>query len=258
MMKRIYSFAAMAAVSAFSLVACSDDDDKIEHFSSIVDVSQSVMSDAKYDVITVFSTDDGATFVEYPKVAVGQTYQVAARVHDDTAGDIYLTGDNCYDVDWSTSNPKPISVSNGVATFKMESVNDIAGVVVSNLPVTAAKLAGTYVVDTDDWADYHAGDELTVEVIDATHIKIVDYPATGEDHQSLIITLGEDDGEGTVEAIVESQYSGSYGGAANETTTEGGGIATCTFRQIDLELDFDLPNIPFSSSGNHLLLIKKD
>lgn len=246
------------AGSALFLVACNDDEDKIEHFSTLVDVSQSVMTDAKYDVITVFSTDGGATFVEYPTVSVGQTYLVTALVHDETVGDIYLTDENCYDVDWSASNPKPVSVSGGVATFKMESVNDLSGIVTSNLPVTADKLAGTYVVNTDDWADYHAGDELTVEVIDATHIQIVGYPATAEEHKSLVITLGEDDGGGTVEAIVESQYSGSYGGETYETTTSGAGTATCTFRSIELELDFELPNYPYTSSGNVLFLIKKD
>lgn len=241
------------AGSALFLVACNDDDDKIEHFSALVDISASSLAVDdeddynKYHTITVFSTDGGANFVQYPKLAPGQTYMVKAVLDD-----LDITGDNCFDVDWSASNPKPTSVSGGVATFVMGTTSDISGVV-TNIPVVASELAGTYTVVTDDWEDYHAGDQLTVEAIDATHIQIVEYPATAEDHSPLVITITNLT-FGT--ALVEDQYSGSYGGATYEMNTSGAGSINPCAGVIDLVLDFNLPNYPMTSEGNHLTITK--
>lgn len=108
--------------------------------------------------------------------------------------------------------------------------------------VLGFQLAGDFVVVTDDWADYHAGDELAVEVVDATHLRVVDYPATAYDHVSMIITIDPATGEATV----ESQDNGSYNASGTQqTTTVGAGTLSSDpcgeGTVINLVLDFTLP-----------------
>lgn len=226
--------------------ACKDDDEGVEHFSTMVDVSASSLAEHKYDIITVFSTDGGTTFVEYPNIAPGQTYMVKA-----VDGDVDITGTNCFAVDWSSSSPQPKSVSAGVATFVMGSKNDLIAVA-TNIPVVAAEMEGTYEVVTDEWVDFHAGDELTVEAIDATHIRIVEYPNTGVDHAALVITI---DDFSTGASTVEEQYNGAYSDPDDDgTTTTGTGTVSSCGGTIDLVLNF---NVAGDDYNDNALVLKR-
>jgi hypothetical protein len=69
-------------------------------------------------MVTVFSTDGGTTFSDYPKVKKGESYK-AKVVHRTDHGDVDVTADNCYDVDWSGSDPQPNTVADGIAEFTL-------------------------------------------------------------------------------------------------------------------------------------------
>lgn len=252
MIKRIYSYTAMLLGALAVTVSCSEDDsDKITHFSSLVDVSSSSVSADKYNMVTVFSTDGGTTFVDFPKVSKGQQYLVKVV---NNASETDATSENCFILDWSGSNPQPSSVdNNGVATFTMSSTNDILAKV-TNVPFVAADVAGSYEVVTDDWEDFAEGDVLTVQAIDATHIEILEYPATSTAHAPLVITIPDPSLGGA--AVVESQFSGQYTASGYKTTTSGKGLVNCN-GTISLTLDFKLTNPSGTYTGNVLELKKK-
>lgn len=117
---------------------------------------------------------------------------------------------------------------------------------------TTDDIAGTYVVVTDAWEDYDEGDEITVEAVDATHIRIMGYPATSFNAQPLVVTLTN---AGSGASTVESQNNGSYdaGGTQAVTTTGTGTISNCN--GIDLTLTFVLPCCG-TFADNHLVLEK--
>lgn len=118
---------------------------------------------------------------------------------------------------------------------------------------TAAEIVGDYVVDTDEWEDYHEGDEITVEAVDETHLRIVGYPATGFSHVSLVVTIND---FATGAATVESQNNGSYNesGTQTTTTTGSGTISKCS-NSIDLNLNFNLTCCG-AFNNNQLLLVR--
>lgn len=136
MFKRILSYIMILSASLLLLISCSEEDDRIEKFTSNVDVSGSAyLADEKYHADLMFSTDDGATFVDYPVIKVGQIYKVKAVIREvgvvDEQGHpivaTEVTGNNCYDVDWSASAPAPTSTdfATGTADFVMGSTNEI-------------------------------------------------------------------------------------------------------------------------------------
>ena len=126
MYKRIYSYLTILSGSLLFLVSCDNsDDDKVTKFTSNVDVTNSAYLEKAdtYNMSLKFSTD-GATFVDFPVVKVGETYKV--KVFNVDAG-ADVTVQNCFDVDWSASTPAPVSVdaSTGIAEFKMATTNEL-------------------------------------------------------------------------------------------------------------------------------------
>jgi len=145
MSKRIGSFLVILAGTTLFLNSCDKNDDAINTFHALVDASKSSIADAKYQIVTVFSTDNGATFLDYPKVGKGGTY-LAKAVNRTSDGDVDLTGDNCFDVDWSESDPQPTDPTADVAEFTLGSNNDIKAVV-TNLytPYNASSWVGDWI-----------------------------------------------------------------------------------------------------------------
>jgi hypothetical protein len=122
MYKRIYSY--LAIFICVLVISCSKDDEHAPYtFVSQVDVSESSLAGNKYNMILLFSTDDGATFVDYPVVKPGQSFQVkvARRIGSET---LILTSVD-FTFDWSESTPAPAAASAEVAEFTLKSKNDI-------------------------------------------------------------------------------------------------------------------------------------
>jgi hypothetical protein len=238
------------SASALFVVACKDDDnDEVTKFTSNVDVASSSIKADKYSMSLEFSTDEGKTWVLYPVVKVGQTYW--ARVMNTKAA-AEVTNNTCFNVDWSASNPQPVEVpASQVGKFVMKDNNAIIATV-TNVPFVANDVAGKYEVVTDDWEDFAPGDVVTVEAIDATHVRIVEYPGTSKNHAPLVITVPDPTLGGT--AVINSQANGAYGSTA--LTTSGSGTISC-HGDILLTLNFTYTNPTGSSSGNVLELKKK-
>ena len=250
---------AIGTASLLFLIACTKDDDKITHFSTVVNVTGASISAQKYTAHTVFSTDGGTTFVDYPKIALGQEYQV--KVVDANGGDV--TDATCYILDWSASNPKPTSVTNGIAAFKMAATTDLS-VVVTNVLWVADAYVGAYTVVQDDWADVAVGSTLNITKIDATHLQVNGYPATDINHKDLVITIPNPVLGGGI--TVASQASGAYTATNGPmvTTTSGTGLscnADPKRPDFNLSLNFAYTftgnGATGSSAGNHLILKKK-
>jgi hypothetical protein len=248
MLKRIYSYLLILSASALFVVACKDDDgDEIVKFTSNVNVAASSEVADKYAMTLEFSTDDGATWVKYPIVKVGQTY--LARVFNQTTGS-ELANSTCFNVDWSASNPQPTEApASQVAKFIMKSTSAI-NATVTNVPFVANDVAGKYEVVTDDWEDFFPGDVLTLEAIDATHVRIVEYPGTSTNHKPLVITVPDPTMGGV--SVVSSQNNGAYG--STQLTTSGSGTIDC---HGDIELHLDFVYGSTSYAGNVLELKKK-
>ena len=73
MIKKIFSLLVIAAGSVY-LASCDNNEDVIKTFNSQVDPTGSSVEDDKYDIITVYSTDGGVTYQEYPNIKKGDTY----------------------------------------------------------------------------------------------------------------------------------------------------------------------------------------
>lgn len=248
MYKIIYKIFLLAI--AVVVISCSDDDEVNYEYTALVDVTGSSLEPDKYAVSLLFSTD-GETFVDYPKLKEGQEYWT--KVVDADGHDV--TSDACYEIDWSSSSPKPKSVEGGIASFKLGSNNKVIAKV-TNVPFVAADVAGSYTVVTDDWADVAEGSTLTVQAIDANHIRVVGYPATSVNHADLVITVADPSLGGV--AAVESQASGAYGPAANQQviTTSGTGTIDC-HGAIHLTLRFVMTGPAGTYAGNVLELQKQ-
>jgi hypothetical protein len=246
MTKRIFSYIMMVSASALFMISCSEDEDKIEKFTSKVAVTGTSIAADKYAMTLQFSTDNGATWVKYPVVKVGQSY--LATVFNQTK-EAEVNGNTCFTVDWSGSNPQPVSVDGGVGAFTMTSSNELVATVV-NVPFVSTDAAGKYEVVTDDWEDFAPGDVLTVESIDATHVRIVEYPGTSTNHKPLVITVPDPTLGGT--AVVSSQSNGAYG--STQLTTAGSGEVNC---HGDIKLTLNFTYTGGSSAGNVLELKKK-
>jgi hypothetical protein len=119
------------------MISCDNDEDAIATFNALVDVSgSSLLEDSKYSIGTMFSTDGGATFTDFPVVKRGDTYLVKA-----VDGGMDVTEENCFNVDWSASDPQPNSVTGGVAEFTMGEDGSLIAKV-TDFPYNAGMWAG--------------------------------------------------------------------------------------------------------------------
>lgn len=139
---------------------CSEDEEGIGSYTGLVDVSNSPLKEEKHHVILQFSTDNGVTFADYTKIAIGQKYKVKA-VHRDATNhvDTDINAAGCYKIDWSSANPKPNGEAVGdVAEFTMQESNSIVGKVTDLVPFNPASWAGTYTAledyGTSTWGPY--------------------------------------------------------------------------------------------------------
>ncbi len=112
---------------------------------------------------------------------------------------------------------------------------------------------GDYEVVIDDWEDYSKGDVLTVEIVDATHLRVVDYPGTSVNHVDMIITITN---LATGAATVVSQNNGSYNASGTQQTTTSGSGSVTPCDGIQLTLNFALPCCG-SFNDNAFVLKKK-
>lgn len=144
MYKRIYI--SILSVSLTVLLSCDNsDDNKISKFTSNVVVTNSAhFTKADTYLMTLkFSMDKGSTFVDFPVVKVGETYKV--KVFNVAKSDV--TVQNCFDVDWSASNPQPMNVDplTGIAEFTMGTTNELHATVADHYsPLDVASLVGKW------------------------------------------------------------------------------------------------------------------
>jgi hypothetical protein len=144
MFKRIYNYTLILAASLFFAVACKENDDnRIQKFTSNVDVSNSLLRDDKYSMTFLFSTDEGKTWVDYPILKPGQSYMV--KVLDIKSGDVVST-DDAFEFDWSKSNPAPVGDATAeIAKFTSSKENDVKVSIVSHLcPYNASSWTGAW------------------------------------------------------------------------------------------------------------------
>jgi hypothetical protein len=155
MLKRIFNYIIIMTGALLILASCEDKEDEIKTFSSLVDVSNSSLVDHKHSMGLLFSTDGGETFVDYPVIKVGQSYKVKA-VDLGTHTDITVA--NCFDIDWSASDPKPVSpVTSDVAEFLMGESNNIRASVTDHVTAYAAEgWVGTFTA-LEDYGSAHWG-----------------------------------------------------------------------------------------------------
>lgn len=116
-------------------------------------------------------------------------------------------------------------------------------------------MEGVYTVVTDDWEDFHPGDKVTVEIVDDTHLRIKEYPATAVAHAGMVFTSSNFT-SGTGDLVVPTQASGQYTTAANtSTTTSGTGVVTgpCS---MEFNLTFVLPCC--GTNPNLTLVLEKE
>lgn len=117
-----------------------------------------------------------------------------------------------------------------------------------------ADLTGVWTVVTDEWEDFVPGDHVTIAAIDATHVEILEYPATTvAPRVGLTLTISN---LATGAIIVESQDNGSYNASGTQRVTSTGTGEVTGPCAIDLTLNFDLPCCG-SFNGNSLVLSKE-
>jgi hypothetical protein len=142
MIKRIFSYIMLFAVTVPFIVSCSnDDDDEIESYSSKIIIDDTWIDtddDAIYNYVMKFSTDGGTTWVDYPVIEIGQKYMVKI-FNKDSEVDLPIRN---FDFDWSASTPKPADVHSKTPEFTMAKDN--------SLLVTLADAACDY--DASFWA----------------------------------------------------------------------------------------------------------
>ncbi len=139
-------FGIVAAMIFTLLVACDDNDAKIKHYSAQVDADDASLKVDKYHLVTLFSLDSGKTFVDYPNVKTGQSYQMKV-VHRTDDGDVDVVPSELgFHFDWSSSIPKPNGKTDGqIAEFTMQESNDIKVVISSHIcSYNASNWAGAW------------------------------------------------------------------------------------------------------------------
>ncbi|HTH58025.1 MAG TPA: hypothetical protein VL728_18385 [Cyclobacteriaceae bacterium] len=266
MVKKIYSFLIMLTF----FVACKDDQVGIITYTRKIDMLSSSISASNLDAAYLYSIDGGTTWVAFPSLKNGQKYQAKVVYNPDPGdftfpdeGSIEVVSVGCYTIDWSTSDPAPVSVdaATGIATFAVGGKNQVIAKVTDTAPFSVDQLAGTYAVVNDDWVDFQVGSHLTVTKIDATHFKIEEYPATDVNHAPLVMTVaGGNASTGsalTTKLTIASQNTGYYSayGPGTDVTCKGTGTASSCAGNIDLVIDFNVKT--YGDQGNFGLSLKK-
>jgi hypothetical protein len=124
MTQRIFN--CLVILLAFApVVSCNDDDEEVKTFSAVADISETSIADEKYNMVVVYSTDGGNTFVDYPVVKMGETYQ-AMVVHRTADGDISMISGRCFAFDWSASDPQPTDAHRDKAEFVLGNNNALS------------------------------------------------------------------------------------------------------------------------------------
>ncbi len=165
MRNKIFRLFIALAVSSFLISSCKEDDKEIKGYSSVVVVANTSLQFDKFALVTKFSTDNGATFVDYPSLTVGQKYQVKVfnPATEWISQDEYLTTANHYSFDWSSSNPKPVSGgTSDVAEFIASESNEVILNVSDACAFTVADWAGTYDAVEDYGSSTYGPYDLTL------------------------------------------------------------------------------------------------
>lgn len=241
--KLINGFLLALSLSVFA-VSCSDDDgDKTSAgFAGIASTFYEGSGDATVTIPIVNGNVSESDLVFDGTATEGEDYEVLG-VTDEGVQIKFIDDSDCEGIETVRIR----------ITGKSSNANVIhtATIISGDETFTTEEMVGTYTVVTDTWVDFLPGDELTVERVDATHIRVVEYPATGFSHQPMVITI-DDLTSGA--ARVETQASGSYNASGTQsTTTTGTGFAS-KCGGIDLTLVFSLGG----SSQYHLVLEKAE
>jgi len=190
MIKRI--FGCLVVLATF-IISCKEDDGRIVNtFSAQVEASNSSIAplfipassliSEKYKVIVVFSTDGGASYVDYPLLKPGDSYK-AKVVYRPASGEVELGKDACFKYDWSGSNPVPTAGATGdVADFVMQDDNAISVTVSDYAAYSAGAWTGDW-VGTEDGACCSGDDPntLTADPADPNKITMDNWWADGVD-----------------------------------------------------------------------------
>jgi hypothetical protein len=120
----------LSCVLIIVAIACKDDTEGlgIHTFNALTDITNAaplVDGEEKYNMIVQYSTDEGATFVDWPAVKKGDQYWAKVVVRD--GGDVELKTTKCYALDWSGSTPAPDNVNGNLAQFTMQKDNALLG-----------------------------------------------------------------------------------------------------------------------------------
>ncbi len=197
-------------------VSCKDDEE-IKTFNALVVVSDSKLVDDKYAMVTLYSTDGGQTFVDYPVVKPGDTYLV--KVVDRTAdGDVPIVLGNCFAIDWSGSNPVPTDPNAAVAEFVMQNDNALLGKVtdLSYAPFDASLWTGTFIGDEDgDCCSSHDTNVLRLDPSDPQKLIMDNFWGDGVD--AYLVFAASTSKETQIVTIPEQTTS--EGGIAKGTGT---------------------------------------
>jgi len=148
-------------VLATFIISCKEDDGRIVNtFSAQVEATNSSIAplfiptssliSEKYKIIVVFSTDGGATYVDYPVLKPGDAYK-AKVIYRAAAGEQELGDDACFRYDWTNSVPAPTGATTGnVADFVMEDNNALSVTVTDYSAYNASTWTGS-------WVGYESG-----------------------------------------------------------------------------------------------------
>lgn len=214
MIQRILSCLFVLAGLAPVVVSCdNDDDDRIKTFSAQVDAGNTtIIGPDKYNAIVLYSTDGGTTYKEYPVIKPGEAYKAKVIYEGED-----LTGDTCYKLDWSGSNPQPTAGANSdVADFVMEKNTELKVVITDYVPYQAATWTGAW-VGTEDGACCGGDDAntLTADPNDPNKIIMNNYWG---DHVDVYMIFKPSTNAGDQIVTIPEQTT-SEGGEASGTGT---------------------------------------
>ncbi|MEI9918776.1 MAG: hypothetical protein WDO14_08230 [Bacteroidota bacterium] len=179
MIKRILG---CLVVLATFIISCKEDDGRIVNtFSAQVEASNSSIAplfipstsliSEKYKIIMVFSTDNGATYVDYPLLKPGDAYK-AKVVYRAADGEVEIGDDACFRFNWAASQPAPSSTNGAIADFTMADDNAISVTVSDYSAYSASSWLGDW-VGVEDGACCAGNDPNTLRADPSDPNKII-------------------------------------------------------------------------------------